>query len=160
MDPKNFLEFAKVLCGTCLCDVETDSRVGIDRSYYAAAHISWNTIHDCLMDIETDEIVIIFERLHFKIHYVLDATLREIRSSLKGKMRSLKQRRTNATYDLDMNITGSHLQSAVEIATYLLDQQALLKEEINQAYQHSRISSSFWRKLSVKFDNRAKKRKN
>lgn len=142
MDPHKFLEFAEALCTTTICDDETDSRVGIDRCYYAAAHETFKSIHQFVDSEDSSEAAKDISLMAPQLHAMLRRVLKKINSSIQKNMLWLFQNRKEATYYLTRK--PAILSDAVKVAKEAFDNQETLKEELRNAYGSNKIDGYYW----------------
>jgi hypothetical protein len=148
VDPRKFLEFAENLCTQTLCDEETDTRVGIDRCYYAAAHKTFQSIYHFVDTEDSPEAAKDINLMAPQIHAMLRRVLQIIGATIENRIGWLFQKRKVATYYL--NTPPVILKDAVEAAQDAFDNQEILIEELRRAYDSETIDSTYWFELKQK----------
>ena len=147
MDPQEFLLFADILQNKGICSPECDARVGIDRAYYAAAHVTWNTILSVVNNRDTSNAVSDLKSISKRIHTVIELVLRHVRASDKNRMKSLYKKRIKSTYRLGTSINATQLMDAVTISKNIISGVAQLESEMERAYQMGRLNERYWSRL-------------
>jgi len=144
MDPRLFLEFAKRMHSQRIIDEETDSRVGIDRSYFAAAHIIWNTFFEWTKDEMGIYRTVDLRRLEKLIHRVIRMTLEEVHSPCNNRIRDLFNLRNQASYSLSRRVDYGQLEDSIETADWIMRQKDGLTACLHTAYEQGLISQLYW----------------
>lgn len=148
MQPQQFLEFAKKIRNTHVIDEETDSRVGIDRSYYAAAHVLWNTILNWANDEMGESTAKDIQYLKEDFHTVIRFTLEKVESPCSNMIRELFHLRNISSYFLSVPRHYKDLKDAIALADRILGLQQGLIGCLGEAFEKDKIDGCYWERMA------------
>jgi len=147
LDPIRFLDFARTLSDQAVCDDETDSRVGVDRCYYAVAHLLWHRLELYLASEDPYGAAHDLEMMKKYIHKVIQEVLLVIGSSLRTMVAELFRKRVKASYHMKDVVCLDDLEESVENATYVTQNMDCIVEELDSAYSIDKLDSTWWSDL-------------
>lgn len=118
MEPLDFISLAIRLANS---GNEADRRTAVSRAYYGAFHVARRFLIDCGIYFSQKETYA--AEIHRKVQYCLSECGYSDAVKASGHLRSLRDRRNEADYDLEsaeFNTTASVLAS-VRVATEIVD---------------------------------------
>src|SRR5487761_1113112 len=120
MDPRDFISIAIRLSNS---QNEADLRSAISRAYYGAFHLAKQFLQDCGLRISRKELDA--SQIHRKVRYCLSESHNTEAMFAADKLKSLREQRNEADYDLDSTIFGKtgnvslRVRAALEIVEAL-----------------------------------------
>ena len=154
MDPHQFLDFARRMRRQHVVNEETDSRVGVDRSYYAAALVTWGTLCGWTRTVLGDASAKDLELLSEYIHSVIRFVLQKIDSPYNSMIRELFGYRKRASYFMSACVDYDLLDDAIDLAQKILGGQRDIAVHLNRAYDRDLIDGSSWEDMKARLDKR------
>lgn len=118
MDPLSFVAVAIRLANS---NDEADRRTAVSRAYYGAFHVARRFLVSCGLHFTQKEANA--AEIHRKVQYCLDECGSNEAGKASGQLRSLRDRRNEADYDLESSEFSTKASSiaSVRVATEIVD---------------------------------------